>query len=60
LIHHGIWATGMNTPLTKSRGKRKKFIKVIASKTALTMTNAMIPRADANGYRRFLVGLAHG
>ena len=46
LIQFGISASGMKTPLRKSRGNRKKFRRVMASKTSLTMTEAMMPASE--------------
>ncbi len=45
LSHGGMSARGMKTPLMKSSGNRKKFMRVMASNTSLTATDAMMPRS---------------
>jgi hypothetical protein len=42
----GKASKGMKTPLINTIGNLKKFIKVIASKTSLTITEAVRPRRE--------------
>ena len=46
LAQAGSAARGMKTPLMNKIGNRKKFISVIASKTSLTITEAIRPSRE--------------
>ncbi len=44
--HAGKASKGIKTPLMKSNENLRKFIRVIASKTSLAITEAMRPRRE--------------